>query len=118
MTPPSTDTIDWYLNFFIKGGGWAAFMIALMSFRWLWMWRNDDVVAMRKAHSDSVNKYVTAIEGKDQDLKIAQETIKELYKDNAETLGENLKEVTTALTNAHNSSSAVAIVLAKVEAKL
>jgi len=115
--PHAEQGIEW-LDFFIKGGGWAAFMISLVVFWYLWNWRDKDVFAMRKAHGEAVNRYETVIEGKDNDLKIAQETIKELYKDNAETLGENLTDVVTCLTNAHNSNQAVAAVLEKVKDKM
>ncbi len=118
MPLPEPDSVDWYLDFFIKGGGWAAFIASIAIFRWLWGWRDREVKAMRDTQVDTIAKYIEVIGQKDKEITIAQETIKDLYKDQAETLGENIKEVTTVLTNTHNSNATVAGLLAKVESKL
>ena len=70
---------------------------------------------MRKAHSESVVKYVEIINQKDNELKTSNETIRDLYKDNAERLGESLVDVTTALRDVHNSNAMVVSALQRVE---
>ena len=118
MNPTEPDAMNFYLDFFIKGGGWAGLILFVVIGRYIWLWRNAEVKDMRDMHAVTVGTYIKVIAQKDAELKIAQENQMALYKEQSETLGESIEKMATVLTNTHNSNSAVAIVMAKVEAKL